>query len=879
LPTQAPAVPGPGGDRPRASRVRHPPFLAAPLLGAAIAAGALSAGKVPVPEAAAQAAALVAFAHPDRVTLAGNVHPRLASARELGPADAQAPMERMILVLKRTPEAEARLEALLAAQQDPESPDYHRWLTPGQFGARFGPAQGALDRVTGWLEASGFSVDEVAAGRMTVNFSGTVGTVERAFQTSIRRFELDGQTHQANVDDPSIPEGLAEVIAGVVSLHDLAHPALNLGFRPLPDPAPAAAGPADHPMVPGDFAAIYNVTPLHRSGLDGTGVSIAVVGRTHIPLDDTLRFRRLYGLPARAPEILINGRDPGDLGAGENGEANLDVQWSGAVAPNASIRLVVSATTGATDGVDLSAQYIVDHNLAPVMTTSFGQCEDQLGRAELAFYRNLWVQAAVQGITSCVASGDSGPAGCNGGSDPAGAGPAVSGLASTPFNLAVGGTQFNEGSGSYWRAGKDPYGASALGYIPEVAWNQSGCMPGGSGLWATGGGTSGIYRKPCWQMAPGVPCDSRWRAIPDLSLTASSHDGYVIQSGGLRLVTGGTSCSCPAFAGLMALVVQKTGERQGNPAGVLYKLGSAQFKGTGPEVFHDILAGGSTVPGTPGYPCTPGFDLATGLGSVDAQALVDNWHAGLGPNVDAVIQEPAGDLAVACGAPVSFRGLARSSQPGAALTCAWDFGDGTTATGAACVHHYRRTSPADAPFQVSFTAADGTGAEARDLRSLRVTPPPPPGERLVNGGFENGDTGWSQRGVAIGASALEPPLHGNGAAWFAGWLTGSTSLLQQSVRLPAGPGPARLTYWLHIDSSAPADQPYDTLEVKARGRDGVLAVLASFSNLDAAPGYRQHSLDLGAYRGQDLELAFVACYHPLGRATSFVLDDLSLIAP
>ena len=849
--------------------------LALPLLGAPFA---LSAGMVPLQEpAAAQASALAAFAHPGRQILAGNVHPALASARPLGPVEAQAPMERMIMLLKAAPEAEAQLEALLAAQQDPDSPDFHRWLNPEQFGARFGPAPEALERATAWLEAGGFTVDEVAAGRMTVLFSGTVAKVERAFQTSIRAFEIDGRIRQANADDPSIPGGLADVVAGVVSLHDIPHPALNQGFRPL---AGEGRSPADHPMVPGDFAAIYNVLPLYQEGLDGTGTSIAVVGRTHIPLGDVQAFRRRHGLPDRTLEVILDGPDPGDLGGGEDGEANLDVQWSGAVARNATIRLVVSRTTSATDGVDLSARYIVDHNLAPVMTTSFGQCETQLGRTGMAFYRSLWAQAAVQGITSCVASGDSGPAGCSGGSDRTSAGSQdVSGLASTPFNLAVGGTQFDEGSGTYWADHKDPSGASALGYIPETAWNQSGSVPGGSGLWATGGGTSGLYLKPCWQIAPGVPGDGRRRAIPDVSLNASSHDGYVIQTGGAQAVTGGTSCSSPAFAGLMALVVQKTGQRQGNPAPVLYKLGSAQYRGTGPEVFHDTLAGGNTVPGTEGYPCTPGFDLATGLGSVDAQALLAAWDIGLGNNVDAVIQEPAADLTVACGTAVGFTGLAQESHPATALACVWDFGDGGCATGATSVHAYRRVSPDGAPFQVTFTATDGTGARGSDTRSIRVVPPPPPGERLANGGFENGDTGWKLRAVSIGNSPVEPPLQGTGAAWFAGWFTGTDSLLQQAVRLPAGPGTARLSFWLHIDTSDSPDQAYDTFAVKVRGSDGVLRILATWSNLDAATGYQRHTLDLGGYRGQDLELSFVASFNPLGRSTSFVLDNASLIAP
>jgi len=264
---------------------------------------------------------------------------------------------------------------------------------------------------------------------------------------------------------------------------------------------------------------------------------------------------------------------------------------------------------------------------------------------------------------------------------------------------------------------------------------------------------------------------------------------------------------------------------------------------------------------------------------VDAQALLAAWHTGLGNNVDAVILAPAGDLTIPCGTTVSFTGLAQESHPGAALACVWDFGDGACATGAAATHTYRRTSPDGAPFQVSFSATDGTGAQGSDTRGIRVIPPPPPGERLANGGFENGDAGWRFRAVEIGNSPVEPPLQGTGAAWFAGWFTGTDSLLQQSVRLPAGPGTAQLSFWLHIDTSDSPGQPYDGFAVKVRGSDGVLRILGAWSNLDAATGYQRHTLDLSGYRGQAIELSFVASYHPLGRSTSFVLDNVSLIAP
>jgi hypothetical protein len=327
-------------------------------------------------------------------------------------------------------------------------------------------------------------------------------------------------------------------------------------------------------------------------------------------------------------------------------------------------------------------------------------------------------------------------------------------------------------------------------------------------------------------------------------------------------------------------VVQKTGERQGNPCPAFYTLASAQDKGSGPEVFHDILEGGNSVPGTPGYPCTPGYDLATGLGSVDAQALVGAWRGGLGNNVDAVIREPAADLTLDSGTRVAFLGIAQESNPNASLTCAWSFGDGDGASGAAASHTFRNPSPAPATCQVAFTATDSSGAQGTDVRTITVLPAPPPGERIVNGGFEYGSRGWSAANVFLGNNSPQAPAHtGKADAWFSGWQNGMPELLRQTVLIPAGTGPALLSFWLHIDTYGVALTAVDSFQVKARGADGILRILAVFSNLDNAPDFHRRGIDLASYRGQRVELSFVALDAPDGVNSSFTLDDVSLIAP
>ncbi len=600
--------------------------------------GAATLGLMALGTATAFAAGLAAIADNDTVVLRGNVHPLVQSRFDVGPVEPSMPMERMILALSLRPEKRAALERLLEEQQDPASTEFHRWLTPDEFGRRFGATPEEIGAVTAWLNSRGFTIDEVGRGRTSINFTGTAGDVERAFHTRMRYYVVDDELHHANATDPEIPRSLAGLVAGVVSLHDFPSQPMHTPIRRIsPDELRPNFNSVNgaHYLAPADFATIYNVNPLYAAGIDGRGQTIAIVGRTNILLSDVQTFRADNALPANDPQFIINGPDPGIVAADE-GEADLDVEWSGAVARAATVEFVITKST-TSDGVDLSAQYIVNNNLAPIMSTSYGQCEATMGTAKNTFYSNLWAQAAAQGITSFVSSDDTGASGCNGGNDTTGNGLAVNGLCSTPYNVCVGGTEFLDTANpaAYWAPTNDPVtSASALSYIPEAGWNEGGaaafCLSGTdcAGLWSSGGGVSSVYAKPSWQAAPGVPADGA-RDVPDVALAAAfRHDAYLYRSEGQPSSVGGTSAASPSFAGLMALLVQATGSRQGNADTRLYQLGSAQYGTAGAQVFHDVTTGDNSVPGVTGYGCGPAYDLATGLGSVDATALVNIWTAG-----------------------------------------------------------------------------------------------------------------------------------------------------------------------------------------------------------------------------------------------------------
>jgi len=705
--------------------------------------------------------------------LTGNTHPLARPEFDQGVVADSLPLRRMLLLLNRSPSQDAALRVLLDEQQSRSSTNYHRWISSQEFGQQFGPADTDVQTVSDWLQSHGFQIGRVAAGKTVIEFSGTAGQVREAFHTEIHKYVVNGEEHFANSSDPQIPTALTPVVVGTVSLHNfprkpqsrvagvfsqdkstgmvkrLAAPEqLRSGNVPSTEFTVSSSGcPLNntcYAVGPADFARIYNLP----SGLDGTGQTIAIVGNSQICItsssywgqlylgptgirvlcntDDVASFRNFFGLPPNSPNIILDGADPGFTATETEGD--LDVEWAGAIAKNATIDFVIAQDTETSSGVDLAAEYVVDNNLVPILSESFGECERSLGNFN-QFYASLWEQAAAEGITVVVAAGDSGSAGCDDSAispSSAALGPAVNGIASTPFDVAVGGTDFDitaaNYAATYWNNFYDgTTKQSAKSYIPETTWNDScaqnftgfvaACnapLLSGLNISAGGGGESscaiqngtscqGGYAKPSWQSGQyvrGTPSTDGVRDLPDISFLAAdgsvSGSFYVICEAdlhpgdpacnlfnGSNFTTvdgvGGTSASASSFAAVMALVNQQESRqngptRQGNANYVLYALANAQLKAnlncessTGPAAgctFNDVTRGSNSVPcysGTPNcnasgtapyglletldssgnltgiaYNSGTGYDLTTGLGTINVANLVNNWSSVVG---------------------------------------------------------------------------------------------------------------------------------------------------------------------------------------------------------------------------------------------------------
>jgi len=634
----------------------------------------------------------------------GTAHPLARAEFDQGRVSSEQPMTGA-LVFRLSAAQQADLDQLLRDQQNRSSRSYHQWLTPEQYGQRFGMSANDLAKASAWLKSEGLTVSGVSRGRTEIYFSGSAGTVENAFRTEIHNYVVSGETHFANATELSVPSSLVEVVLGVRGLDNF-RPKPASRIRAMPHFTSSISG--NHFLNPADFAVIYDINPLYNAStpIDGTGVKIAVVGQSEITssgnaTSDLDAFRSASGLPPLEPTFrLVPNTGTAIFRSGDAQEADLDLEWSNAVAKNAS---VVFAFSGGGGNAFDAITYAVNQGLgfAQIISNSFGLCETDIGRSSAISLWQTIRQGNSEGQTVTSSSGDTGAADCEGDSSttPKSAthGFAVDVPAAIPEVTGVGGTEFTgdmnvcppnatcpvtptcpngnaPADSPYWlgTCTLTSPDATAEEYIPETSWNDTAAN--GGVLSASGGGASTFFAKPSWQAGAGVPADGA-RDVPDVALNASPvHDPYLICSQGACVngfrnpnskptandldAIGGTSAGAPTMAGILALILQATkGTGLGNVNPMLYDLAASA-----PQAFHDITSGNNDVPcaagtkncpsGTTsiGFSAGTGYDQVTGLGSVDANQLEIAWLA-VTPSPDFVIDGLAST--VAAGQPAS----------------------------------------------------------------------------------------------------------------------------------------------------------------------------------------------------------------------------------
>jgi hypothetical protein len=597
------------------------------------------------------------------VQLPDSVHLLARLASDEGAVAPDLELTGIVLAFQQSPAQKADLTALLDELQDPNSPQFHKWLTPTEFGARFGLTDHDLNAITTWLQGEGLVVTRISNSRTRVFISAQAKEVERVFHTRIHRFLLRGDEHFANTVPVEVPRAFADMVLHVGGLTDFTTPKPPHRSSQVPTPN-YNYSIGSHAIAPSDFATIYDINGLYTNStvLDGTGASLAVVGQTSITTDDLTNFRTAAGLTASNVVMhFVSGSGSSTYySSGDAQESTLDLEWSGAVARNATINFVYTGN-GSGWNVWNAIEQVADnpstYGNPTVVSISYGYCEPLTGASFRSSLENAFQQGNTNGMTFVVATGDSGAAGCDLQEEGAfaDAGLAIQIPGDFPEATAAGGTEFSEGSGTYWSTSNGTNSLSALSYIPETSWNDS--SPGG-GLASSNGGASIFYAKPSWQTGIGVPADG-WRDTPDIAMTASwDHDAYLLcittggtqycapgngwsSTGGYIWLEGGTSAAAPTFSGLVTILSQSFGTGLGNINSTLYSLSTSQ-----PSVFHDITSGNNIVPCNPGstscgcpsgvpgctsgqnqfgYSAGVGYDQVTGLGSVDAYNMWKYW--------------------------------------------------------------------------------------------------------------------------------------------------------------------------------------------------------------------------------------------------------------
>ncbi|MDH6119613.1 subtilase family serine protease [Kitasatospora sp. GAS204A] len=767
-----------------------------------------------------------------RVALPDTVTPAVSHSQKQGDVPAAQQISVAVgLKLRNT----ADLDKFLADVANPASPNYGHYLTPAQFAARYAPTQADVDHVVGYLKSQGLTVS-VSANRQVIDAKGGNAQIAQAFGTHESAYydAADAKQFFANDNAASLPADVASIVDGVSGLNNktVRTPQLAKPNASAPMASPSGYGPSQ-------YDGAYN---LNKMGADGTGVKVALWEFDGYQATNLTTYDKQFGLSGPAVSTVpVDGQSYDSKPGQGQGEVELDSEIVRGVAPKAT-QLVYEAPNSDQGEIDMAAKIVADDQVS-VISISWGGCEPDTTQSSMTAVDTSFKQAAAEGISVFSASGDDGSRDCTRSTSGASV-KSVDFPASDTYVTGVGGTNLQ---------------LSGTSYSSESAWTTAG------------GGVSTVFGKPSWQTGTGV--SGTMRTVPDVSSNADPNSGFAIYTQGTSSpgwqVYGGTSAAAPLWSGYTALFNQKAKAAgkanlgQANPA--LYSVANSSAYGT---TFHDV-----TTSGNQDFNAGTGYDQVTGWGSPVADALTTALLGGsssAGGGNTVTVTGP-GAQSGTVGTAVSLQVKATDSASGQSLTySATGLPAGLSISTSGLI---TGTPTAAGTSSVTVTAKDATGATGTATFGFTVAAASSctPAQLLGNPGFESGSASpWQASSGVVNSDLGSQPAHsGNYDAWLDGYGSVHTDTVSQTVKIPAG-CQAAFSFWLHVDTANTDSTADDTLTVQVNG-----TTVASFSNLDAASGYLQHTVDLSAFAGQTVTLTFTGSESGNGQ-TSFVLDDTAL---
>jgi kumamolisin len=750
-----------------------------------------------------------------RWTVRGHLVPTVRNLKPTAAAEGARALDLSIGLSLRNQSA---LAQLIADQNNPHSALYHQYLTPLQFATQFSPTQATVDAVTSWLHSQGLVVHSVSSNRTLIDASGSVATVERAFQTSIANYSVHGRSAYAPTVEPSVPDALSGMIVNIGGLDNVGVYTHAPIVQPRATSPRAGSGPGGG-YTPSELRTAYDMNSLISSA-DGTGQTVAIFELDGYKTTDVNAYLSNYSLgSAKYSNVLVDGAT-NTAGAGAI-EVELDMEVVSAIAPGATQKIYIGPNS--TTGVNDTYNKIVTDNVAKVSSSSWGLCEASSGTSELQALNNIFAQMATQGQALYSAAGDSGAYDCNNSSL------AVDSPSGDPNVIGVGGTNLQTGSGG--------------SYTSESVWSNpsdTSRSPKGAG---GGGGLSTYFAKPSYQTGPGTTnsYSNGKRQVPDVSADADPSTGYSVycsvtasgcSSTSPWIEVGGTSAAAPLWAGLSADLNQYLSANGkpvlGSGSATLYSL----FNTSQTYVaYHDITSGNNLY-----YPATSGYDQASGIGTPDVWNMARDLVGSGGGTNDFSISASPSSLSIAQGnngastistavtsgsaGTVSLSASVSPSGPTASLSPT-----SVTAGGSSTLTVTVGASVAAGSYTVTVTGTEGSAVHTTPV-SVTVTSSGG-GGGITNGGFETGSlSGWT----TAGTTAISTTTHtGSYSAQVGstGALNGDSSVAQ-TFTVPTGNN--TLTFWYRVVCTDSVTYDWATATLKDNTSNTTTTVLAHTCN-------------------------------------------------